>query len=73
MRRVRRDENPSIAHVPAVAVTAFARDYDRQQSLHAGFQSHVAKPFDAAELVAIVRHLSRSNNSNSTHDHEPVR
>ena len=73
MRRVRGDANRSIAHVPAVAVTAFARDYDRQQSLHAGFQSHVAKPFDAAELVAIVRHLSRSNNSNSTHGHQPVR
>jgi PAS domain S-box-containing protein len=73
MRRLRRDANRSIAHVPAVAVTAFARDFDRQQSMHAGFQSHVAKPFDAAELVAIVRHLARSNNSNSTHDHEPVR
>ena len=75
MRRLRRDANRSIAHVPAVAVTAFARDFDRQQSQHAGFQSHVAKPFDAAELVAIVRHLAGSNNSNSnsTHDHEPVR
>jgi CheY-like chemotaxis protein len=73
MRRVRRDSNARIAHTPAIAVSAFARDHDRQQSLHAGFQSHLAKPFDAAELVAIVRHLSRSNNSNSTHDHEPVR
>jgi CheY-like chemotaxis protein len=73
LRRLRRDANRSIANVPAVAVTAFARDFDRQQSQHAGFQSHVAKPFDAAELVAIVRHLVRSNNSNSTHDHEPVR
>jgi CheY-like chemotaxis protein len=73
IRRLRRDANRSIAHVPAVAVTAFARDFDRQQSQHAGFQSHVAKPFDAAELVGIVRHLARSNNSNSTQDHEPVR
>jgi CheY-like chemotaxis protein len=73
IRRVRRDADASIAHIPAVAVTAFARDYDRQQSLHAGFQSHLAKPFDAGELVAIVRHLARSNNSNSTHDHAPVR
>jgi PAS domain S-box-containing protein len=73
VRRVRGDANASIAHIPAVAVTAFARDYDRQQSLHAGFQSHLAKPFDAGELVAIVRRLAQSNNSNSTHDHEPVR
>jgi len=73
MRRLRRDANESIAHTPAIAVSAFARDHDRQLSLHAGFQSHLAKPFDAAELVAIVRHLARSNNSNSTHDHEPVR
>jgi PAS domain S-box-containing protein len=73
MRRVRRDANASIAHIPAVAVTAFARDHDRQQSLHAGFQSHLAKPFDAGELVAIVRHLAHSNNSNSTHGQTPVR
>jgi CheY-like chemotaxis protein len=73
VRRVRRDADASIAHIPAVAVTAFARDHDRQQSLHAGFQSHLAKPFDAGELVAIVRQLGRSNNSNSTHDQTPVR
>ena len=72
MRRMRRDANDTIAYIPAVAVSAFARDHDRQLSLHAGFQSHLAKPFDAAELVSIVRHLARSNNSNSTH-HEPVR
>jgi PAS domain S-box-containing protein len=71
MRRLRRDSNDEIAHTPAIAVSAFARDHDRQLSLHAGFQSHLAKPFDAAELVAIVRHLARSNNS--THDREPVR
>jgi len=73
IRRLRRDANRSIAQIPAVAVTAFARDFDRQQSQHAGFQSHVAKPFEAAELVSIVRRLARSNNSNSTQDHEPVR
>jgi PAS domain S-box-containing protein len=73
IRRLRRDANRSIAQVPALAVTAFARDFDRQQSEHAGFQSHVAKPFESAELVGIVRRLAHSNNSNSTHDHEPVR
>jgi len=73
IRRVRRDGNQKVAQTPAIAVSAFARDHDRQQALHAGFQSHLAKPFDAAELVTIVRHLARSNNSNSTHDHTPVR
>jgi CheY-like chemotaxis protein len=39
---------------PAVALTAYARPEDRRKILVSGFQSHVAKPVDAAELVAVV-------------------
>ncbi|WGV28863.1 hybrid sensor histidine kinase/response regulator [Halotia branconii] len=38
----------------AIALTAFARNYDQQQALQAGFQIHLSKPFDAEELVAAV-------------------
>ncbi|MFT3786916.1 MAG: CHASE domain-containing protein [Tepidisphaeraceae bacterium] len=37
--------------LPAVALTAFARDEDRRLALEAGYADHVAKPFDADELV----------------------
>jgi CheY-like chemotaxis protein len=43
--------------LPAVALTAFARSDDRKRALLAGFQSHVAKPVDPAELVAVIASL----------------
>jgi CheY-like chemotaxis protein len=43
---------------PAAALTAFARSEDRQRSMLAGFQAHLAKPFETAELLAIVAMLA---------------
>jgi PAS domain S-box-containing protein len=43
--------------LPAVALTAFGRAQDRIRALEAGFQTHVAKPAEPAELVVIVRSL----------------
>ncbi len=45
------------ARIPALALTAFARAEDRKRSLLAGFQAHLAKPFDVAELVLLVADL----------------
>jgi signal transduction histidine kinase len=47
------------ASIPAAALTALARDEDRQRALNAGFQLHLAKPIDAASLVAAVASLGR--------------
>jgi CheY-like chemotaxis protein len=44
--------------LPAVALTAFARAEDRQLALSAGFQSHVSKPVDAAELSTVIAGLT---------------
>jgi PAS domain S-box-containing protein len=44
--------------VPAIALTALARSEDRTRALRAGFQLHVAKPVDFAELVAVVQNLA---------------
>lgn len=46
------------AQMPAVALTAFARSEDRKRALLAGFQTHVAKPVDPQELVAVVASLA---------------
>jgi PAS domain S-box-containing protein len=43
--------------IPAVALTAHARTQDRTRALEAGFQLHVPKPVEAAELVAVVASL----------------
>jgi CheY-like chemotaxis protein len=44
--------------IPAVALTAFARSEDRRRSMLAGFQMHLAKPVEPAELVAVVARLA---------------
>jgi PAS domain S-box-containing protein len=39
------------SRTPAIALTAYARDEDRQRALAAGFQAHVGKPFDVSTLI----------------------
>ncbi len=57
MRKVRAREPERGGLMPALALTAYARVEDRVQALAAGFQMHVAKPVDPAELVAAVASL----------------
>ena len=56
MRKIRLQEPPS-QHVPAIALTAYTRSVDRVRALAAGFQTHMSKPVEPAELVAAVRSL----------------
>ena len=43
--------------IPAVALTAYAADEDRRRALAAGFDAHVAKPVEPAELVSVIAGL----------------
>ncbi len=54
LRRVRALPADQGGHVPAVALTAFARPEDRARALHAGFAAHLTKPLNPAELLAAV-------------------
>jgi PAS domain S-box-containing protein len=45
--------------MPAIALTAYARDEDRARALSAGFEIHMAKPFNPSELIAAVASLAR--------------
>ncbi|MDR3622900.1 MAG: PAS domain S-box protein [Paludisphaera borealis] len=56
IRQVRAKRSPR--ELPAAALTAFARADDRRLALFAGFQTHVAKPVDPEELVAVVASLA---------------
>lgn len=53
IRRIRALADP-IANIPAVALTAFARAQDRTQALRAGYNAHIAKPVEPAELVVTI-------------------
>jgi len=57
IRALRATEASRDARIPALALTAFARAEDRKRSLSAGYQAHVAKPFDVAELILLVADL----------------
>jgi PAS domain S-box-containing protein len=63
MRRVREWERGRGAYLPAVALTAYGRTEDRLRALRAGFQMHVAKPADPAELAIVITSLIRRPNS----------
>ena len=52
-----RASDSRVRRVPAIAVTAFARAEDRKKAMLAGYQSHLSKPFDIAELVIMVAGL----------------
>jgi PAS domain S-box-containing protein len=58
IRRVRMLDDPQKSEVPAVALTAYARLEDRTQAIQAGFQNHLPKPVEPAELLAVVRSLA---------------
>ena len=46
--------------LPAIALTAFARDEDRNRALDAGYQHHVVKPVQAEQLLRIASELTRT-------------
>jgi signal transduction histidine kinase/CheY-like chemotaxis protein len=54
LKRVRESNHD----LPAVAVTAYASRQDVAKALAAGFQAHVAKPVEPAQLSAAVAHAS---------------
>jgi PAS domain S-box-containing protein len=57
MRTLRAEESRE-SRIPALALTAFARAEDRKRSLVAGYQAHLAKPFDVSELILIIADLA---------------
>ena len=58
IRKLRQLEAQRGGKLPAIALTAYAGSDDRRQALLAGFQMHLTKPVDAAELVAVVASLT---------------
>ena len=57
IRQMRRQEGQQGEHIPAIALTAYARTQDRIRALTAGYNTHVAKPVEIKELVTVVKCL----------------
>jgi CheY-like chemotaxis protein len=57
MQRIRQLPEYLGGQIPAIALTAYAGDSDRQKAILAGFQTHLAKPIMPDELVDAVIQL----------------
>jgi CheY-like chemotaxis protein len=62
---IRRRGDPA-AHIPAIAVTAYARREDRDRAFAAGYDSHCPKPLDTAEFARVVAELFRTTQQAGT-------
>lgn len=58
IRQVRKREAGKERRIPAVALTAYASVQDRMRAILAGYNTHVAKPVEANELVTVVAGLA---------------
>ncbi|AFZ32468.1 PAS/PAC sensor hybrid histidine kinase [Gloeocapsa sp. PCC 7428] len=63
MRQIRNLSPEKGGQIPAIALTAYASDRDRQQALAAGFQKHLPKPIEPYDLVAVVAELTKYSNN----------
>jgi PAS domain S-box-containing protein len=52
--------------IPAIALTAFARNDDQQEALKAGFQMHLSKPIDPQKLIAAIAQIVETKVSEIT-------
>jgi signal transduction histidine kinase/DNA-binding NarL/FixJ family response regulator len=62
VRQIRESSDPKQRDLPAIALTAYAREEDKRRAIAAGFHSHLAKPIDPAELIARISQLAARNN-----------
>jgi CheY-like chemotaxis protein len=59
IEKIRRLENGDMLKIPAVAITAYAKDEDRERALSAGFQIYLAKPVELTELISVVARAAK--------------
>jgi signal transduction histidine kinase/CHASE1-domain containing sensor protein/CheY-like chemotaxis protein len=59
IEKVRSLENGELQSIPAVAITAYAKEEDRERALSSGFQIYLAKPIELRELVSVVARAAR--------------
>ena len=58
IRKIRSLSREHGGHIPAIALTAYAAPSDRRKALLAGFQTHLAKPVEPDDLLAVILSLT---------------
>jgi CheY-like chemotaxis protein len=57
--KVRSMDTDSATAIPAVAITAYAKDEDRRRALESGFQIYLAKPVELSDLISVVARAAK--------------
>lgn len=70
MQQIRSRPHGKGGMIPAVALTAYARDFDQQKALQAGFQTHLSKPVEPEALVQAIICLCERTRGNVGEDGE---
>lgn len=66
IRKVRALDPDDGGHIPAIALTAYAGASDRRRALLAGFQTHLTKPVEPDDLVAVILGLTFQQETTSS-------
>ena len=61
MQQIRSRPSTQGGTVPAIALTAYAAEFDQKRALQAGFQQHLTKPVEPERLVSALVHLLQPN------------
>ena len=61
MRALR--STPGLEQVPAIALTGYARDEDRELALAAGYNAHISKPANMSRLLYLIKKLTGDKQS----------
>ena len=69
IRKIR--ENPSLATLPVLAITAYAMRGDRESVMNAGFDGYLSKPINARDLANELESLSRKREDQNTAPNQP--
>ena len=57
IREIRKLRGDRGGQIPAIALTAYAGEYEQREAIASGFQSHLAKPIDPAEIITVVARM----------------
>lgn len=61
IKQVRSLSAEAVGQIPAIALTAYASDVERERAIKAGFQTHIAKPVEAVQLAWVIENLIQGN------------
>jgi len=71
IRKVRMSGAEHGGNIPAVAVTAWASAADRDRATSAGYQEHIAKPFDTGTLIETIYSVAQRTRTWSRYGRPP--